>query len=82
MSAVPMIKSTVESIAANNSNLVKPASRSADDESLADEVERAISTGDHKLAFERLLAPKISLMARIRRMLPWKLVRLVCGHGR
>ena len=48
----------------------------------ADEVERAISAGDHKLAFEKLLAPKLSLMARIRRMLPWKLVRMVYGHGR
>ena len=76
------IKSTVESVAANNSNLVKPASRSDDDERLADEVERAISAGDHKLAFEKLLAPKLSLMARIRRMLPWKLVRMVYGHGR
>lgn len=76
------IKSTVESVAANNSNLVKPASRSDDDERLADEVERANSAGDYKLAFEKLLAPKLSLMARIRRKLPWKLVRMVYGHGR
>lgn len=74
------IKSSVEDIAAHNSNLVAPSICSADDTRLADEVERAISAGDYRLAFGELLAPKLSLSAKIRQMIPWRLVRAISRH--
>lgn len=69
------VTSDPEDIAAYNANLVSPADRSAEGEKLADEVERAVAAGDYEMAFGRLLAPRLSKAAKIRRRLPWKLVR-------
>lgn len=74
------VKSSVEDIVAHNSNLVAPTIRSADDAKLADQVERAISAGDYGLAFGELLAPKFSLSAKIRQMIPWRIFRAVFRH--
>lgn len=73
------IDTDVADIAAHNSNLVAPASRSADDERLANEVEMAVSAGDYQRVFGELLAPQVSRAAKIRQILPWRLTRLIRG---
>lgn len=71
------IATNVKDVAAHNSNLLAPASRSTDKEKLAEEVERAVSAGDYHRAFGELLAPELSILARVRRVLPWRLVCLL-----
>ncbi len=71
------IDTSVMDVAAHNSNLVSPATRSVEDEKIADEVEAAVAAGDYQLAFGRLLAPRLSRAAKIRQVLPWRLVRII-----
>ena len=71
------VATDVKDVATHNANLVSPTARSSEDERLADEVERAIASGCYQRAFGELLAPKLSMPAKIRRMLPWQLVRLL-----
>lgn len=71
------IESTVGNVAAQNGNLTKPTKRTDEQESLAEEVEKAVAAGDYERAFGELLKPNISATAKIRRALPWKVVRFL-----
>lgn len=67
--------SSVEEIAMRNANLLKPTERSAEDENLATKVEQAVASGDFEMAFGKLLDPKLSMAAKIRKALPWRIAR-------
>lgn len=71
------LKSAPVDVAAYNTNLVEPASRTSADEMLADEVERAVDAGDYARAYGELLAPKKTMLAKIRGALPWRFVRFI-----
>ena len=72
-----MIDSTVENVIARNGNLTGPTKRTEEQEQLAKEVEKAVADGDYDKAFGVLLKPRLSVTARIRRLLPWKAVRFL-----
>lgn len=69
------IESNVESVKAGNSNLVVPARRNEEQENLAREVEGAINAGDYERAFGVLLSPHLSVAAKVRLALPWRVSR-------
>lgn len=71
------IDSTVENVIARNGNLTGPTKRTEEQEQLAKEVEKAVADGDYDKAFGVLLKPRLSVTARIRRLLPWKAVRFL-----
>lgn len=68
------IESSVDKIAEYNANLLEPAQRTSEGVKLAAEVNCAIASGDYEEVFGRLLAPKLSIVARIRGTLPWAIV--------
>lgn len=71
------IESTVENVVAQNRNLTGPTKRSKKQTVLAEEVDKAVAEGNYERAFGELLKPQLSVTAKIRRALPWRLVRLL-----
>lgn len=76
------VVSNPKDVAAYNANLIAPAARTDEDEVLAEEVERAVMAGDYEKAFDQLLAPKLSVTAKIRRTLPRRFVRALVEFRR
>lgn len=69
--------STMESVRAFQTNLTQPTKRSLEDEKLAIKIDAALSAGDYRYIFEKLLTPDNSWKARIRRLLPNSLIQLM-----
>lgn len=69
------IETRVENIVAQNGNLTGPTKRSEEQAKLANDVEKAVAAGDYEKAFGQLLKPHLSVKAKVRRALPWRVVR-------